>query len=215
MAMRLCESWGSPCPATLSGGGPDMPDTYRCNWPGADPLMIAYHDLEWGTPLWDGRKLFEFLILEGAQAGLSWQTILRKREGYRRAFADFDPARIAQYGDVEVARLLANPDIVRNRQKVNAAIGNSQALLALEREGNNFTEFIWSFVNGRPKNNNRTSLEDTPSTSPESEAMSKELRRRGFRFVGPTICYAFMQAAGLVNDHLVSCYRHQEISNLY
>ena len=191
-----------------------MSDVQRCNWPGNDPLMIAYHDLEWGKPLWDDRKLFEFLILEGAQAGLSWQTILRKREGYRQAFDDFDPAAIAQYGDDEIARLLANPDIVRNRLKINAAIGNARAVLELELAGTAFSDFIWCFVGGQPINNNRTGLEDTPSTSPESEAMSRELRRRGFRFVGPTICYAFMQAAGLVNDHLISCFRHQEISSL-
>ena len=191
-----------------------MEDMQRCIWPGADPLMVAYHDLEWGVPLRDNRKLFEFLILEGAQAGLSWQTILRKREGYRRAFDDFDPTAIAQYGNDEIALLLANPDIVRNRQKVNATIGNARAMLELERSGTGFSDFIWSFVDGQPINNNRTGLEDTPSTSLESEAMSKELRQRGFRFVGPTICYAFMQAAGLVNDHLVSCFRHREISNL-
>ena len=192
-----------------------MAEVKRCNWPGNDPLMIAYHDQEWGTPLRDDRKLFEFLILEGAQAGLSWQTILRKREGYRRAFDGFDPARVAQYGDNEITRLLANPDIVRNRQKINAAIGNARALLDLQQEGRSFTDFIWSFVGGQPIDNRRTGEEDVPSTSPESEAMSKELRRRGFRFVGPTICYAFMQAAGLVNDHLVTCFRHREITNLY
>ncbi len=192
-----------------------MADVRRCNWPGDDPLMIAYHDLEWGTPLRDDRKLFEFLILEGAQAGLSWQTILRKREGYRRAFAGFEPATVAQFGDDEVKLLLANPEIVRNRQKINAAIGNARALLEIERAGTGFSDYIWSFVGGQPVNSNRTALEDTPSTSPESETMSRELRRRGFRFVGPTICYAFMQAAGLVNDHLVSCFRHQEISSLH
>lgn len=194
--------------------GAKLTDRSRCNWPGDDPLMIAYHDQEWGTPLWDDCKLFEFLVLEGAQAGLSWKTILRKREGYRRAFDNFDPARVATYGDDEVVRLLANPDIVRNRQKVAAAIGNAKALLEIQRDGDGFSDFIWSFVGGQPVDNNRTGLADTPSTSPESEAMSRELRRRGFRFVGPTICYAFMQAAGLVNDHLVSCFRHQELGNL-
>ena len=191
-----------------------MADVKRCDWPGEDPLMIEYHDHEWGTPLRDDRKLFEFLILEGAQAGLSWQTILRKREGYRLAFTDFDPARVAQYGDAEVARLLANPDIVRNRQKIAAAIGNARALLELQNQGDSFSQFIWSFVGGMPVDNCRHDSEDVPSTSPQSEAMSRELRRRGFRFVGPTICYAFMQAAGLVNDHLVTCFRHQEISDL-
>lgn len=215
IAMRPCESRGNPRLATTRDGGRGMADKTRCSWPGVDPLMIAYHDQEWGTPLRDDRKLFEFLILEGAQAGLSWQTILRKREGYRRAFVDFEPARVAGYGDRDVARLLANPEIVRNRQKVNAAIGNARALLDLERTGDNFSGFIWSFVGNQPINNNRTDIKEVPSTSPESEAMSRALRRRGFRFVGPTICYAFMQAAGLVNDHLVSCFRHQEISSLY
>ncbi len=191
-----------------------MAEVKRCDWPGADPLMIEYHDHEWGTPLRDDHKLFEFLILEGAQAGLSWQTILRKREGYRSAFDNFDPAIVAQYGDVEITQLLANPDIVRNRLKVNAAIGNARALLELEREGNTFSQYIWSFVGGQPIDNRLTSADDAASTSPESEVMSRELRRRGFRFAGPTICYAFMQAAGLVNDHLVSCFRYLEIKDL-
>ncbi len=188
-----------------------MADVNRCGWPGADPLMIEYHDLEWGTPLRDDRSLFEFLILEGAQAGLSWQTILRKREGYRLAFDNFDAATVALYGDSKVAQLLANPDIVRNRQKINAAIGNARAMLDLERESDSFSRFIWSFVDGQSIDNRRTDADAAVSLSPESQAMSRELRRRGFRFVGPTICYAFMQAAGLVNDHLVSCFRHQEI----
>ena len=192
-----------------------MTELIRCSWPGDDPLMVEYHDLEWGTPIRDDRKLFEFLILEGAQAGLSWQTILRKREGYRRAFDDFDPARIARYGDDEIAQLLANPDIVRNRRKISAAIGNARALLELRQAGNSFAEFIWSFVGDQPIDNRRTADEDVPATSPESESMSKELRRRGFRFVGPTICYAFMQAAGMVNDHLATCFRHQEIRMLH
>ena len=191
-----------------------MAGVNRCSWPGKDPLMVAYHDQEWGTPLWDDRKLFELLVLEGAQAGLSWKTILHKREGYRRAFENFDPFRVAGYGEEEITQLLANPDIVRNRQKINAAISNSRAVLEMERAGDNFSDLTWSFVAGRPVNNNLTGLVDTPSQSPESEAMSRELRRRGFRFVGPTICYAFMQAAGLVNDHLVSCFRHQEVGNL-
>ena len=176
--------------------------------------MVEYHDLEWGMPIRDDRKLFEFLILEGAQAGLSWQTILRKREGYRRAFDDFDPAKVARYGDDEIAQLLANPDIVRNRRKISAAIGNARALLEFRQE-DSFSHFIWSFVGDQPIDNRRTADEDVPATSPESESMSKELRRRGFRFVGPTICYAFMQAAGLVNDHLAACFRHQEIRMLH
>lgn len=192
-----------------------MADVQRCNWPGADPLMIEYHDLEWGTPLRDDRRLFEFLILEGAQAGLSWQTILRKRDGYRLAFDNFDVARVALYGDGKVTELMANPDIVRNRQKINAAIGNARALLDLEREGDSFSRFVWSFVDGQSIDNRRTDADEMVSTSRESEAMSRELRRRGFRFVGPTICYAFMQAAGLVNDHLVTCFRHQEIRDTH
>ena len=187
-----------------------MTEIQRCHWPGDDPLMIDYHDKEWGTPLRDEGKLFEFLILESAQAGLSWQTILRKREGYRRAFDGFDPARIARYDEADVARLMSDAEIVRNRQKIMAAIGNARAYLAIQAEGA-FADFIWAFVNDKPIDNLRTTGDDVPSTSPESEAMSRELRRRGFRFVGPTICYAFMQAAGLVNDHLVNCFRYNEI----
>ena len=191
-----------------------MADISRCHWPGTDPLMIEYHDLEWGTPLRDDRRLFEFLTLEGAQAGLSWQTILRKREGYRRAFHDFDPVKVSEYRDADIARLMENPEIVRHRQKIAATIGNARALLQVQCHEGSFSGYIWSFVGGRPINNNRSGLEDTPSTSPESEAMSRELRRRGFRFVGPTICYAFMQAAGLVNDHAVSCFRYRQIKDL-
>ncbi len=184
----------------------------RCPWPGADPLLIEYHDLEWGVPLRDDRKLFEFLLLDGAQAGLSWLTILRKREGYRRAFANFDPHRIAQYGDRDTARLLADPEIVRNRQKIAAAIGNAQALLPVQQEFGSFAEYIWTFVGGRPIKNHWAAAAAVPATSPESQAMSRDLRRRGFRFVGPTICYAFMQAAGLVNDHLSTCFRYDAVS---
>ena len=183
----------------------------RCGWPGDDPLMIAYHDLEWGTPLRDDLRLFEYLLLDGAQAGLSWQTILRKREEYRRAFEGFDPEKIAMYGDVDVERLLGDAGIVRNRQKIVSAIGNAQAFLQVQREEESFAGFIWSFVGGRPMDKGRTSHDQVPATSPESEEMSRELRRRGFRFVGPTICYAFMQAAGLVNDHLTECFRYEEI----
>lgn len=184
----------------------------RCPWPGADPLLIAYHDLEWGVPLRDDRKLFEFLLLDGAQAGLSWLTILRKREGYRRAFANFDPHRIAQYGDRDAARLLADPEIVRNRQKIAAAIGNARALLPVQQEFGSFAACIWTFVGGSPIKNRWAAAADVPATSPESAALSRDLRRRGFRFVGPTICYAFMQAAGLVNDHLPTCFRYDEVS---
>ena len=187
-----------------------MTDLVRCEWPGDDPLMTEYHDREWGTPLRDDRKLFEFLVLEGAQAGLSWQTILRKRDGYRRAFDNFDADKIAEYGDADVDRLMADAGIVRHRQKINATIGNARAVMAL-RDEFGFTDFLWSFVGGTPIDNQRTAEDETPATSPESEAMSKEMRRRGFRFVGPSICYAFMQAAGLVNDHLITCFRYWEV----
>ena len=188
-----------------------MTQLQRCNWAGEDPLMIEYHDREWGTPLRDDRQLFEFLILEGAQAGLSWQTILRKREGYRRAFAKFDPHRVAAFNDDDVVRLMDNPEIVRNRQKIHAAIGNARAFLKVQTEEGSFSDFIWSFTDGKPNTSCRTAADDTPSTSPESENMSRELRRRGFKFVGPTICYAFMQAAGLVNDHTTNCFRHVQV----
>ena len=186
----------------------------RCGWVGDDPLMVQYHDEEWGVPLRDDRKLFEFLILEGAQAGLSWQTILHKRDSYRLALDDFAPEKIALYGDGEVARLLADPGIVRNRQKVSAAIGNARACLEVSREEGSFATLIWSFVGNAPIDHRRSTLEGAPAVSPESEAMSRELRRRGFRFVGPTICYAFMQAAGLVNDHVTTCFRYKEIVEL-
>ncbi len=192
-----------------------MNDKRRCDWPGSDSLMIAYHDEEWGTPLRDDQKLFEYLLLDGAQAGLSWQTILRKRAGYRRAFDDFDPDRIALYTDADMERLLAETAIVRNRQKIAAAIGNARAFLQIQETEYSFAHFIWSFVGGETVDNARPVGNDVPATSPESESMSKELRRRGFRFVGPTICYAFMQAAGLVNDHLTSCFRYNEIRELY
>ena len=191
-----------------------MTELTRCAWPGNDPLMLQYHDQEWGVPLHDDRKLFEFLLLDGAQAGLSWQTILRKREGYRRAFDNFDPHRIAQYGDADVARLLADAGIVRNRRKIAAAIGNAQACLRVVEAEGSFASFIWSFVGGATLDCRRSTMDEIPATSSESEAMSKELRRRGFRFVGPTICYAFMQAAGLVNDHVTACFRHAQVSQL-
>lgn len=173
--------------------------------------MIEYHDREWGTPLRDDRRLFEFLVLEGAQAGLSWQTILRKREGYRRAFANFDPRRMAFFTEDDVEGLMANPEIVRNRQKIHAAIGNARACLAVQEEEGSFSGFIWSFTAGVPLTPRRPPGADVPAKSTESENMSRELRRRGFKFVGPTICYAFMQAAGLVNDHTTNCFRHVQL----
>jgi DNA-3-methyladenine glycosylase I len=170
--------------------------------------MISYHDEEWGVPLHDDRRLFEFLVLEGAQAGLSWRTVLRKREGYRRAFHGFDPERVARYGDKDVARLLSDPGIIRNRAKVASAVGNARLVIAVRAEFGSFGAYLWRFVGNRPIVNRFRTLSELPSTSPESVAMSRDLVKRGFRFVGPTICYAFMQAVGMVNDHLGHCFRH-------
>jgi len=186
----------------------------RCPWCGDDPLYRAYHDREWGVPVRDDRTLFEFLILEGAQAGLSWLTILRKREAYREAFDGFDPARVAAKGDRAVARLLANAGIVRNRLKIEAAIGNARAFLAVQDACGSFAAYIWSFINNRPIQNSWASLADLPATTPLAEAISRDLKQRGFRFVGPTIVYAHMQATGMVNDHLVSCFRHRQVAAL-
>ncbi len=184
--------------------------TTRCAW-ATTPLGIAYHDAEWGVPLHDDRMLFEFLILEGAQAGLSWELILQKRGSYREAYEGFDPAKVAGYGDDKVAELLANPGIVRNRQKVAASIGNARAFLEAQAEFGSFDAYIWGFVDGEPVRNTWESLAGIPASTPQSETMSKELRRRGFRFVGPTICYAFMQATGMVNDHTLDCFRYGEV----
>jgi DNA-3-methyladenine glycosylase I len=183
----------------------------RCWWAGSDPLYIAYHDAEWGVPVHDDRTLFEFLVLEGAQAGLSWITILRKREAYRAAFDGFDAEKVAAYGDAKVAELLANPGIVRNRLKVAAAITNARAFLTVQEEFGSFDAYIWRFVDGAPKQNTWREIKEVPAETPESRALSKDLVRRGFRFVGPTIMYAHMQATGMVNDHLVSCFRHPEL----
>ncbi len=183
----------------------------RCGWP-SSPISIAYHDREWGVPLKDDRKLFEFLVLDAAQAGLSWEIILRKREGFRAAFDDFNAEKIARYDDKKVKELLADPGIIRNRLKIESAIGNAKAFLAVQKEFGSFARYIWQFVEGKPKINARRSLKDIPATSPESDAMSKALKKRGFRFVGSTICYAFMQAAGMVNDHSIDCFRHAELA---
>ena len=183
----------------------------RCGWVTTDPLYLAYHDSEWGVPEYDERKLFELLILEGAQAGLSWLTILKKRDNYRAAFARFDARKIAKFDDDTVARLLLNPGIVRNRLKIAATIRNAQSLLAFQREQESFAEFLWRFVNGKPQQNTWKTLRDVPARTSESDAMSKALLQRGFKFVGSTICYAFMQATGMVNDHVVDCFRHQEV----
>lgn len=179
-----------------------------CGWAGSDPLYRAYHDEEWGVPVRDARRLFEFLILEGAQAGLAWITVLRKRERYREVFDDFDPVRIAAWDDEKKTALLADPGIIRNRAKIDAAIVNARAWLALEAEGIDPVEWLWSFVGGEPRRNAWTTLAEVPATTPESDAMSKALRACGFKFVGSTICYAFMQAVGMVDDHVVGCFRH-------
>jgi DNA-3-methyladenine glycosylase I len=186
----------------------------RCPWCGDDPLYVDYHDREWGVPVRDDRTLFEFLTLEGAQAGLSWLTILRKRDAYRRAFAGFDPARVASWGDDAVARLMADPGIVRNRLKIEAAIGNARAFLDVERVFGSFADYIWRFVDGRPIQGTSRSIADVPATTPLAQTISRDLKQRGFRFVGPTIVYAHMQATGMVNDHLVSCFRHRQVAAL-
>ena len=183
----------------------------RCEWPTNDPLMQAYHDTEWGTPLHDDGKLFEFLVLEGMQAGLSWRTVLHKREHFRRAFDGFDPRKIARYRPAKIRQLLRDPGIIRNRQKIEATVRNARAFLEVQREFGSFDRFLWGFVGGRPIANARRRLQQLPATSPESHAMSRALRERGFRFIGSTICYAHMQATGMVNDHLVYCFRYRQV----
>jgi DNA-3-methyladenine glycosylase I len=183
----------------------------RCGWCGTDPLYVAYHDEEWGVPLHDDRKLFEFLVLEGAQAGLSWLTILRKREAYRKVFAGFDPALVARFDGRRVARLMQNPGVVRNRQKIESAVRNARAFLKVQEEFGSFDEYQLRFVGGRPRRNRWKTLDDIPAWTEESDAFSKDLKSRGFSFVGPTIVYSHMQAVGMVNDHLTSCFRYREI----
>jgi DNA-3-methyladenine glycosylase I len=183
----------------------------RCPWPGADPLYLAYHDREWGVPAGDDRHLFEMLILEGAQAGLSWITILRKRERYREAFDGFDARKVARYRDAKVAALLSDAGIVRNRLKIESAVGNAKAFLAVQEQFGSFAAYLWPFVGGTPRVHHWRTMRDVPARTAESDALSAALKARGFRFVGSTICYAFMQAVGMVNDHLVGCYRHKEI----
>jgi DNA-3-methyladenine glycosylase I len=184
----------------------------RCSWPGNDPLYLVYHDEEWGVPLHEDRRLFEMLVLEGAQAGLSWITILRKREAYRAAFERFDPAKVARFDARRRARLLRDPGIVRNRLKIDAAVTNARAFLAVQDEFGSFDAYIWRFTGGVPLDGKRRSGRDVPARTAESDAMSKDLKHRGFRFVGSTICYAFMQATGMVNDHVVSCFRYKELA---
>jgi DNA-3-methyladenine glycosylase I len=190
----------------------DSSDIVRCAWATSTPQMVAYHDTEWGVPVHDDRVLFEFLILEGAQAGLSWSTILNKRENYRKALHRFDPNRIARYTDADAARLLADPGIVRNRLKIAATIQNARAFLKIQKEFGSFDAYIWKFVGSKPMQNRVGSMKDLQARSKESDAMSKDLLKRGFKFVGSTICYAFMQAVGMVNDHDVKCFRHGELA---
>ena len=187
-----------------------MREKSRCDWAKSEP-NISYHDREWGVPQHDDRALFELLILEGAQAGLSWSTILNKREGYRRAFDNFEPQRIARYDARKTQKLLGNAEIVRNRLKIAATIGNAKAFLAVQKEFGSFDAYLWDFVGGRPIQNSRRTLSELPARTAESDAMSKDLAKRGFKFIGSTICYAFMQATGMVNDHLVGCFRYKEV----
>jgi DNA-3-methyladenine glycosylase I len=182
----------------------------RCSW-ARTALSIAYHDREWGVPVHDDKVLFEFLTLEGAQAGLSWETILRKREAYRRAFVGFDPKRVARFTPMHVARLLENPDIVRNRLKIASTVGNARAFLAVQHEFGSFDAYIWRFVGGNPRVNRRRTLRQVPPRTPQSDALSRDLLDRGFKFVGSTICYAFMQAVGMVNDHTIDCFRYERV----
>jgi DNA-3-methyladenine glycosylase I len=188
--------------------------TKRCAWVGTDSLMLRYHDREWGVPVHRDRKHFEFLILEGAQAGLSWSTVLRKREGYRAAFSDFDPQKVARYTGKRIQKLLGDPAIIRNRLKIESAVRNAKAFLAVQEEFGSFDSYCWRFVDGLSRLNRRKAMREIPATSPESDAFSKDLKRRGFRFVGSTIMYAHMQAVGMVNDHLVDCFRYREIQRL-
>lgn len=189
-------------------------DIVRCAWAGSDPLYVTYHDTEWGVPVHDDRLLFEFLLLEGAQAGLSWITILRKRENYRKAFAGFDPVKVARFMEKDLERLLADTGIVRNRLKINSAVNNARAFLEVQDEFGSFSDYSWRFVGGRPRVNRFKTLKEIPASTPESEAFSRDLKRRGFRFVGPTIIYAHMQAVGMVNDHVVDCFRYREVGGL-
>ncbi len=180
----------------------------RCHWVTADPLYIAYHDREWGVPVYDDRRLFEFLILEGAQAGLSWLTVLKKRDRYRTVFDGFNAEKMAGYGESEIQKLLMDTGIIRNRKKIEAAVCNARAFLDVCSRANSFAEYIWQFIGGAPRKNSWSAPEQVPAATPEAEAMSRDLKKRGFRFVGPTICYAYMQAVGMVNDHLTRCFRY-------
>ena len=187
---------------------------HRCTWAGSDPIYVRYHDSEWGVPLHDDRRLFEFLVLEGAQAGLSWLTILKKRDNYRMAFDRFDPERVASYDAKKIAALLADAGIVRNRLKISSAVRNARVIIDIRYEFGSFDAYLWRFVDGRPKQNRWQTLAEIPTETAESRSLSKDLLRRGCTFVGPTICYAFMQAVGMVNDHLMDCFRYEEIARM-
>ena len=186
----------------------------RCEWGTVSQIYIDYHDNEWGVPIHDDRTLFEFLILEGAQAGLSWETVLKKRENYRKAFSNFDPVKVSRYSDKKVEALMGNKGIIRNSLKITSAINNAKRFLEVQKEFESFETYIWQFVNGKPITNRFKSIQEIPATTKESDAMSKDLKKRGFTFVGPTICYAHMQATGMVNDHIVGCFRYKEIKAL-
>jgi DNA-3-methyladenine glycosylase I len=183
----------------------------RCQWPSDDELMLQYHDTEWGVPVHDDRKHFEFLVLDAFQAGLSWSIILKKRENFRKAFDNFDPAKISRYREAKIKKLLNDPGIIRNKLKIRSTVTNAKAFLEIQGEFGSFDKFIWQFTGGKQKNNRWKKLKDIPAKSPESDAMSKELKSRGFKFVGSTICYSYMQAAGMVNDHVTSCFRYGEV----
>jgi DNA-3-methyladenine glycosylase I len=189
-----------------------MKETCRCAWAGTNPVMVDYHDTEWGVPVHNDRLLFEFIILEGAQAGLSWNTILQRRENYRRVFAGFDPEKVARFSDKQIEKALADPGIIRNRLKVHSAVSNAQAFLRAAEEFGSFDKYVWQFVGGQPIVNQWQRKEQVPAVTPEAEAMAKDLKKRGFKFMGATICYAHMQATGMVNDHTVDCFRWAEVS---
>ncbi len=188
-----------------------MNDIVRCAWPGADPLYVHYHDHEWGVPERDDRALYEKLMLDGFQAGLSWITILRKRDNFRKAFANFEPETVARFGEQDVARLLADAGIIRHRGKIEGAVASARAFLDMREQGTAFSDYLWRFTDGRTIHNHWTGMKQVPTETRESQAISKDLKKRGFKFCGPTICYAFMQAVGMVNDHMVDCYRHKEL----
>jgi DNA-3-methyladenine glycosylase I len=190
-----------------------MKNKKRCPWPTKNPLMVKYHDEEWGVPLHDDQKLFEFLVLEGAQAGLSWETVLNKRENYRKAFHNFDVKKIAKYTEADVQRLLSNPGIIRNKLKIRSTISNAKLFLKVQKEFGSFDKYLWQFTNHKTIQNKIKTMKDYQATSPESDAMSKDLKARGFKFVGSTICYSHMQATGMVNDHTVDCFKYKELKN--